>query len=219
MLTLVLTRHGLTTRSDPEQHLGQTIDVPLSDEGRAQAIALAARVAPIAFDRVISSPLLRARQTAEAIREAPCVEPRPGLTTDRRLLEMDYGGWEGMTYEQIAAHFAIERRVWESDPAAIRCPDGESGNDVAARARAFLVDLLEGDGDRRVLAVAHSTLNRVLLCVALGIPIREFRTRVFQSQVNLTALHWKDAAAPEHAQLLLMNDVAHVRQPPQLPWE
>jgi len=71
----------------------------------------------------------------------------------------------------------------------------------------------------RILAVAHSTLNRVLLCVALGIPIREFRQRVVQSQVNLTALHWATGAAPSDAQLLLLNDVAHVRRPPQVPWE
>lgn len=219
MLTLVLTRHGLTTRSTPEQHLGQTIDVPLNDPGRDQAIALAARLAPIAFDRVISSPLLRARQTAEAIREAPCEVPRPPLETDRRLLEMDYGEWEGLTYEQIDARDARERRLWEQDPAAIPCPGGESGNDVAARARLFLEELLEEPGDRRVLAVAHSTLNRVLICVALGIPVREFRLRVVQGQVNLTAMEWRDGVGPDRAQLLLLNDVAHVRKPPEPPWE
>jgi probable phosphoglycerate mutase len=219
MLTLVLTRHGLTTRSNPEQHLGQTIDVPLSAQGREQAVALAARLAPIAFDRVISSPLLRARQTADAIRETPSDHPRPPLETDRRLLEMDYGEWEGLTYQQIDEYGARERRLWEDDPAAIPCPSGESGNDVAARARLFLEELLEQHGERRVLAVAHSTLNRVLICVALGIPIREFRLRVVQSQVNLTALQWKDGVGPDRAQLLLLNDVAHVRRPPELPWE
>jgi len=220
VLTLVLTRHGLTTRSNPEQHLGQTIDVPLSEEGRTQAIALAERIAPIPFDRIISSPLLRARQTADAIRGAPCEAPRPPLETDPRLLEMDYGAWEGLTYEQIDAHDAARRRAWEADPATAACPDGESGDDVAARATAFLTDLLAMPHDHaRILAVAHSTLNRVLLCVALGIPIREFRQRVVQSQVNLTALHWATGAAPSDAQLLLLNDVAHVRRPPQVPWE
>ena len=219
MLTLVLTRHGLTTRSDPEQHLGQTIDVPLSDEGRAQAVALAARLAPIAFDRIISSPLLRARETAEAIRTAPCEVPRPPLETDARLVEMDYGAWEGRTYDEIDASDGDRRRRWESDPADNRCPGGESGNDVARRAAAFLDDLLAAPGDTRVLAVAHSTLNRVLLCLALGIPVREFRARLVQSQVNLTAIHWENGARPAEAQLLLMNDVAHVRKPPQVPWE
>jgi hypothetical protein len=53
----------------------------------------------------------------------------------------------------------------------------------------------------------------------MGIPIREFRARIVQSQVNLTALRWKQGARPDRAQLLLLNDVAHVRQPPKTPWE
>jgi probable phosphoglycerate mutase len=228
VLTLVLTRHGLTPRSRPEQHLGQRIDAPLSADGRAQAIALAERLAPIAFERIVSSPLGRARETAEAIAEVPGARSRPPVETDARLLEMDYGEWEGLTYDQIDERDAERRRRWEANPADMRCPGGESGDDVAKRARAFVTDLLDADdrlhdggtpADRPVLAVAHSTLNRVLVCVALGIPIREFRTRIVQSQVNLTALRWKQGARPEEALLLLLNDVAHVRRPPELPWE
>lgn len=227
MLTLVLTRHGLTTRSYPEQHLGKTIDVPLSQEGREQASALGARLGPIPFERIVSSPLLRARQTAEAIAGAPGAILRPQIETDARLVEMDYGSWEGLTYAQIDEHGAAERRAWESNPAEIACPRGESGNDVAARAGAFLATLIDDDrlhshgttAERPVLVVAHSSFNRILLCVALGIPIREFRQRIVQSQVNLTALQWAQGSTPDRARLLLLNDVAHVRKPPLVPWE
>ncbi len=92
MLTLVLTRHGLTDRSDPEQHLGQGIDIGLSVAGRAQAVALGGRIGAERFDRVVCSPLLRARQTAAAI-----AGDRP-VELDDRLAEMDYGDWEGLTY-------------------------------------------------------------------------------------------------------------------------
>ena len=201
--------------------------MPLSEEGRQQAAALGERLGPIAFARIVSSPLLRARQTAEAIAEAPGAAPRPRIETDARLLEMDYGSWEGLTYAQIDEQGADERRRWEADPAEMACPGGESGNDVAARARAFLAALLEEDRlhspgttkERPVLVVAHSSLNRILLCVALGFPIREFRQRLVQSQVNLTALHWAQGSSPDQARLLLLNDVAHVRNPPQVPWE
>ena len=227
MLTLVITRHGLTTRSDPEQHLGQKIDVPLSDAGRVQAIALANRLSPIAFERIVSSPLARARQTAEAIAAVPGRTPRPPIETDPRLLEMDYGAWEGLTYEQIDALDAAGRRRWEADPARLACPNGESGDAVARRAGTFLADLLDSDAgstedtsrEAPVLVVAHSTLNRILLCVALAIEIREFRTRLVQSQVNLTAVQWAQGARPNEGRLQLLNDVAHVRTPPQVPWE
>ena len=227
MLTVVLTRHGLTPRSVPEQHLGQHIDTPLSGEGRAQATALAERLAPIVFDRIVSSPLRRARETAEAVAS---VEGRGGqaIETDQRLLEMDYGDWEGLTYAEIEARDLAERRRWEADPATVACPNGESGNEVAARVRSFLGDLLttgrgpagdEPPAEQRVVLVGHSSLNRIFVCVAMGIPVREFRNRIVQGQVNLTVLRWVDGRGVDEAELLLLNDLAHVRRPPQTPWE
>jgi len=218
MLTLVLTRHGLTDRSDPEQHLGQGIDLGLSAAGRAQAVALAARIADERFDRIVSSPLRRAMETAETVARGRMVEPDP------RLMEMDYGAWEGLTYEAIDVHHAAYRARWIADPEALACPGGESGADVAVRARAFLADLLSWAGgrdgaDRVVLAVAHSTLNRVLLCVAVGIPVREYRRRFTQSQANLTVLRWPSGSSPEQARILAVNDTSHVAPPGQAPWE
>jgi len=226
VLTLVLTRHGLTPRSSPEQHLGQRIDIELSDAGRAQAAALARRVGPIAFERVIASPLVRAQETARIV--AAGLDAPVAVETDKRLAEMDYGAWEGLTYAQIDERDADRRRAWEVDPAMIRCPDGESANDVAARARSFLVDLLAAHADAHepsdpdappVLAVAHSSFNRILVCVALDLPIREFRLRFQQGQVNLTALRFEHGVGPTDARLLLLNDLEHVRRADAPPWE
>ncbi|MDA8236926.1 MAG: histidine phosphatase family protein [Chloroflexi bacterium] len=219
MLTLVLTRHGLTDRSDPEQHLGQGIDIGLSAAGRAQAEALAARIADERFDRIVSSPLRRALETAAMVARGRPVE------TDRRLAEMDYGAWEGLTYEALEARDAGFRARWVADPEALACPGGESGADVAVRARSFVADLLAwaaaagAPPDPVVLAVAHSTLNRILLCVAVGVPVREYRRRFTQGQANLTVLRWPPGAAPEAARILTVNDSSHVAAPGQAPWE
>jgi ribonuclease H / adenosylcobalamin/alpha-ribazole phosphatase len=222
VLTLVLTRHGLTPRSKPEQHLGQRIDVPLSDEGQAQAGALADRLAGTDFWKIVSSPLVRARQTAEIVAAGRPIE------LDSRVAEMDYGRWEGLTYAEIDQRDAAERRRWEADPAALPCPGGESGNDVAARVLDFLRGLLQdhvarhGPGDATewpVLVVAHSSLNRILMCVALDLPVREFRQRFSQGQVNLTVLRFEHGDGPADARLVLANDLAHVRPPGATPWE
>ena len=218
MLTLVLTRHGLTDRSDPEQHLGQGIDIGLSAAGQDQAAALAGRIAEERFERIVSSPLRRALETAETVARGRPVEPDP------RLMELDYGAWEGLSYERIDAVDAAGRAAWVQDPGALACPGGETGADVAARARSFLVDLLGwADGrpgeDLVVLAVAHSTLNRVLLCVAVGVPVREYRRRFTQSQANLTVLRWPTASSPGQARILTVNDTSHGAPLGQAPWE
>ena len=226
MLTLVLTRHGLTPRSQPEQHLGQRIDAELSEAGREQAQALARRLAGVTFERIFTSPLERARQTAELV--ASALHHAAPVEIDARLAEMDYGDWEGLTYEQIDERDGGRRRAWEADPAGIACPGGESGDEVAGRAREFLTDLLSDLADRHgaaapdtrpVLAVAHSTLNRILVCVALDIPTREFRLRLQQGQVNLTVLRFEHGVGPSDARLILLNDLAHVRPPDATPWE
>ena len=249
MLTLVLTRHGSTPRSDPEQHLGQRLDLPLSDTGRAAARALGERLAGVPFDRVVSSPLARGRETAAL------VVPGVRFEIDARLAEMDYGRWEGLTYAQINAADAAGRRRWEEDPAGLACPGGESGDQVALRVGSLLADLLDwadrssngagsdtpaaapvgragpeapaagADGGAsaapaggtlpapvgpRVLVVAHSTTNRVLLAVALGVPIRDYRRRFTQAPANLTVLQFR-GSLDEGARLLVGNDVSHVR--------
>src|SRR4051794_40094106 len=125
MLTLVLTRHGLTDRSTPEQHLGQRIDISINDAGRRQAQALAHRLSAVRFDRVLTSPLFRAREPAEIL------APGMPIEADPRLKEMDYGAWEGLTYTQLDERDSALRREWELAPDRLACPGGESGNDVA----------------------------------------------------------------------------------------
>ena len=229
MLTLVVTRHGLTTRSVPEQHLGQKMDVPLSSTGMRQAHALARRLQDVAFDRILASPLVRARETAEIVAVG-----RP-VIGDARLAEMDYGEWEGHTYPEVRAIHPGFRAKWESDPATMRCPGGESGNDVARRAAAFLRDVLDpgskigraaeagspagGEADgRRILVVGHSSLDRIICCVALGIPIRDFRRRFAVDPTSLTVLRWRDGADPEDGELILLNETMHLRRRGEVPW-
>jgi probable phosphoglycerate mutase len=235
MLNLLLTRHGLPDAGS-DVWLGSQLDVPLRLEGRRQAEALARRLAGVRIDRIISSPMLRALETAQIVARGRPVE------VDDRLIERDYGRWEGLTNAEIEARDPELLDRWDRDPATTPTPGGESGDEVATRVLSFLVDLLaseaadsspspsthrgspeasrpaESEGERRVLVVAHGTLIRILLCVALGIPVRAYRRRFVQGNANLTVLRYEPGDGPDGAQLILANDVGHLRSPGEAPW-
>jgi len=243
MLTLILTRHGQAASADIM--LGGQLDVPLTPDGRHEAEALARRLAGVRIDRILSSPLLRAIETAQTVATGRPVE------VDERLRELDYGRWEGLTYVEIEARDPELRTRWDHDPGSTHSPGGESGEDVAARALSFLVELLEAEldtaaahaaatgrhspdpggsrgpvtesqaeaeGERRVLVVAHGTFNRILLCVALGLPVQDYRRRFVQDRANLTVLRYEHDDTPDGAQLILGNDVGHLRAKGEAPW-
>jgi probable phosphoglycerate mutase len=241
MLNLILTRHGATPAGNVL--LGGQLDVPLAPKGRAQAESLRGRLAGVRIDRIIASPMARAVETAQVVAAGRPIE------VDERLRELDYGRWEGLTHAEADARDPELRARWESDPAATHSPGGECGDDVAARALSFLVDLVaaelpgpggapahrrspdaggsrpipsepqaEAEGERRVLMVAHGTYNRILMCVALGVPVRDYRRRFVQDWTNLTVLRYEPGDAPDDAQLILANDVGHLRAPGVAPW-
>jgi probable phosphoglycerate mutase len=209
VLTVLLTRHGHTDLSEPEQYLGQHVHATLSERGRADAIALAERLRDVHVDRIISSPLGRAVETAEII-GGPNGAP---VEVDDRLAELDYGAWEGLTIEEIEGKFPGERDLYDADPSIHRVGGGESGLAVAARVGDFMETLIgwwQGTaGDRTCLLVGHSSVNRVLLAVVLGVPLADYRRRFKQDWASLTVLRWETRAAGPL--LMLANDEAHTK--------
>jgi broad specificity phosphatase PhoE len=207
VLTLLLTRHGHTDRSDPEQYLGQHIHASLSERGRRDATALGERLRGARVDRVISSPLHRARETADII--AGYVNA--SVEVDDRLTELDYGAWEGLTVQEIDEEFPGERELYDADPSIHRVGGGESGLAVAARVGDFMESLVgwweDAAAERTCLIVGHSSLNRVQLAVVMGVPLADYRRRFKQDWASLTVLRWEARAAGP--MLLLANDEAH----------
>ncbi|MDP8905040.1 MAG: histidine phosphatase family protein [Chloroflexota bacterium] len=214
MLTLLLTRHGHTDRSEPEQYLGQHIEAALTERGREDARRLAARLEDVPIERVLSSPLERARETAALVCRGMPVEE------DARLAELDYGAWEGLTVDEIERRFPGERELYNADPGSHHVGGGESGRQVARRLAPLIAELVEwaeAGGGRTCLIVGHSSVNRVLLAASLGVPLADYRRRFKQDWLNLTVLHWPDRESGPL--LLLANDVAHLRGFSGATWE
>lgn len=146
---LVLVRHGATEWSRTGRHTGRT-DVPLDEGGREQAVALGARLARIGLDRVLTSPLERARVTCELAG----LGGRAEVVDD--LVEWDYGVYEGRTTPEIRA----ERPDWQLFRDG--CPDGEDPGAVGARADAVLDRVAACPPGSTVALFGHGHLLRVL---------------------------------------------------------
>jgi broad specificity phosphatase PhoE len=204
---MLLTRHGHTDLSEPDRYLGRRVPAPLSERGRQQAMALGERLKSVPIDRVISSPLERAHQTAQLIVDGRGLE----VETDERLIEFDYGGWEGMTTDEVSSKLATEFQLYDANPAIYRPGGGENGIDASRRAIALVDYLLEwwtGKDDRTVLLVGHSSINRVLLAAVTGVPLADYRRRFLQDWVNLTTLRWDDRDSGPL--LVMLNDTSHL---------
>jgi broad specificity phosphatase PhoE len=217
VLTILLTRHGHTDQSDPDRYLGQRVPGNLSERGRRDADALAARLDGVPIDRIISSPLERAFDTARIIASRLSLEVEP----DARLTELDYGTWEGMTVEEVQIKLPADFADYDADPSTYRVGGGECGADAAARSAKLVDDLLAwaeaANGHCTCLLVGHSSVNRALMAAVLGVPLKDYRRRFQQDWTSLTVLRW--ANRDSGPLLLLANDLAHVRGVSGVTWD
>jgi probable phosphoglycerate mutase len=170
---VVLVRHGATEWSESGQHTGLT-DIDLTDVGRRQAEALAARLDGIEPALVLTSPLRRATGTAAAAGFADAER-----TDD--ALEWDYGDYEGITTEDIR-----DRRegwtIWTGG-----APGGETADEVAARADRLIQRMRSAEGD--VVLFSHGHFLRVLAACWLGLPGTEGRLLKLDT-ATISVLGW-----------------------------
>jgi broad specificity phosphatase PhoE len=164
---LVLLRHGQTDYNVAGRMQGH-IDSVLTKTGVAQAAQVAPAIARLAPDRLVSSDLSRAADTAEAV-AAACGQP---LKLDARLRETHLGEWQGQTVEEIEESYPGAIATWRSDPAWAP-PGGESRIDVVRRALPVVEELddeFNFPGDATAVIVAHGGLIAGLVCGLLGLP-------------------------------------------------
>lgn len=174
MAIVLLVRHGRTTANSSGTLAGRTPGVQLDQTGIEQAARAGARIAEVPLVGVVSSPLERCRQTAEAI----LAEQQADLTVDEAITECDYGQWQGRRIEELA-----EQPLWrqvQSHPASVVFPDGESLTGMQSRAvsaiRRIDAEVEEKHGASAVwAAVSHGDVIKSLLADALGMHLDLFQ--------------------------------------------
>ena len=157
MTRLALIRHG-PTNYNAQRRIQGRLDVPLSVQGRMKVRAY--RVPPVldGFDW-FSSPLARATETARLL-------AGDQVSIEERLLEMDWGTWEGRTLEELRTELGQEMQDNEDRGMDFRPEGGESPNNVWHRVQPFLADIAQGGRD--TAAVTHKGVIRAVFAAATG---------------------------------------------------
>jgi probable phosphomutase (TIGR03848 family) len=174
MSTLLLVRHGLTAMTGPVL-AGRTPGVHLDDRGQKQATAVAERIAALPITAIVSSPLDRCVETAEAIRAAQAAAGRePRWALDERIIECGYGSWTGRALKDLA-----KDPIWkvvQTQPSAARFPDGEALTEMSARAISAIRDWDQRLGpDALWIACSHGDVIKAILADALGLHLDQFQ--------------------------------------------
>ena len=195
-MSLVLVRHGQTA-VNAEGRLQGRIDAPLTDLGRRQAAASAAALTATALPtRIVSSPLLRARQTAEAF--GPAID----LDIDERWIELDYGEWDGALLRTMD-QAAWDR--WRADPSFVP-PGGESLVTLAARVHEACEALMDEARESDVVVVSHVSPIKAAVAWALGVG-PETSWRMFLGVAAICRI----TIGPRGPSLTSYNEQGHLR--------
>jgi probable phosphoglycerate mutase len=208
--TTVLLRHGQTPLSVDRRFSGVGSDPALTDVGHAQAAAAAARISLLheaaPFAAVVTSPLQRARQTADAVAKATGLEP----SVVEALRETDFGDWEGHTLAEVKQHWPDELDAWLADT-TVCPPGGESVAQTGVRVRRALAEIAADHPEQTVLVVTHVTPIKILLGEALGLrgPGLE-QVALFRLHLDLASLSSIDWHADGVAVVRSMNDTGHL---------
>ena len=195
-----LLRHGQTPMSVQKRYAGRS-DVPLTDLGVQQAAAAAKRLASAGLDVIVTSPLLRAVQTAEEVAAATGAT----VVTDDGFREADFGAWEGLTFAEVQERWPAEMAAWLADP-EVAPPGGESLAGVNERVTAALRRVLAARERQTVLVVSHVTPIKTLVAAALLAP----PAALYRMHLDVAALSRIDWYADGPAVLRSFNDTSHL---------
>ncbi|MEV6832625.1 bifunctional RNase H/acid phosphatase [Amycolatopsis sp. NPDC051102] len=204
---LLLLRHGQTEMSALRRYSGRG-DVPLTELGRGQAAAAAKRLAAmegLVVDGeavpIVSSPLTRTKQTAQAVADAlgGRVETHPGL------IETDFGEWEGLTFAEAADRDPELHSSWLSD-SSVPPPGGESFDVVHRRVRKARDELIAEHGGKTLVLVSHVTPIKTLLRMGLDAGPQ----LLFRLHLDLASLSIVEFYPDGNASVRLVNDTSHL---------
>lgn len=188
-MRLILVRHGESEWNRIGRYQGQ-MDAPLSELGLRQAEALAERLRREQIDAIYTSPLQRARRTAEAIAR---YHPAVPLHEDPALLEIHHGDWQGLYAWEVRERYPDELHEWRMFPTRSQMPNGESFSNILKRTLTFRERICaQYAADASIVISTHDVVIKILVADALGMHMDRIN-RLWITNASISVIEYTDA--------------------------
>lgn len=200
-MNIYITRHG-ETRWNTEGRCQGSCDSNLTENGIKDAMRLGERVNDIRFDAIYSSPLKRALDTAKYIRG----NKETKIIIDDNLKEINFGVWEGMTFDEIKENYPDQyNKVWNK-PELYEPVDGETIQYLMKRVKKVLDEIIKSNHNEDVLIVTHAFVLKAIFAIVKGYTIEHFWDPPFASNTCLSIIEVKE----DGMNFILEADVSHL---------
>ena len=219
MATVILVRHGRTTANASGVLAGRTPGVHLDETGRQQAAAAAERLYGLTLARIVSSPMERCKETAQALVRAQdkSQAARPRVRVDKGLTECDYGDWQGRALKDL-----VKEKLWkvvQSQPSAVEFPGGETMRGMQERAvdavRRHDALVTAEHGPHAVwVAVSHADVIKSVLADALGTHLDLFQ-RLHVDPASLSVVSYTEVRPFVLCVNTSQGSLGHLQPPPK----
>ncbi|MFB2922101.1 MULTISPECIES: histidine phosphatase family protein [Aerosakkonema] len=226
---VILVRHGQSTYNQQQRIQGRIDESVLTETGRATARQIAPALTGLTFDAIYSSPLQRAKETAEIVQSY--LPNPPKLQVADKLMEIDLPLWERLHKDEVKEKFSEDYRCWKERPHELRMLVSTAAGTrehfpvlaLYEQAKQFWQEVLPRHAGKTILIVAHNGINRALISTALGIPPSRYHS-IQQSNCGINVLNFPDshsfppvdggdARGGESVQMESMNLIDHLGDP------
>ncbi|MFH7026487.1 MAG: histidine phosphatase family protein [Heteroscytonema crispum UTEX LB 1556] len=218
MTRVIIVRHGQSTYNTEKRIQGRTDASKLTDKGRNDATLVGKALSNILFNAIYSSPLQRAKETADIICSSLTTDSGRSSVpqTSDKLLEIELPAWEGMITSSVKEKFSEDYRIWHEHPDQLRMlvKNGEETKEhfpvlaLYEQARQFWQEILSRHQGKTILIVGHNGINRALISTAVGISPSRYHS-IQQSNCGISVLNFSGGLG-DSVQLESMNQTQHM---------
>ena len=197
---IIIIRHGETAWNRRQIFRG-TYDIPLNENGKQQAKLAAQSLKNVKIHAAYTSPLSRAKESAEIIAESHRISP----VIHNGFIDIDYGEWTGKENSEVANLWPDQHAAWTSNPHTVRPPGGTTLNEVLKNSFTAMEKLAEKHNGETIAIFSHRVVNKVLIIAALSLGLERFPF-IIQGNCCINEIERIKSGYLIHS----INDVSHI---------